>query len=184
MKSPPGALTVDIARTGKQWDTLAPERLCRRAAKAAYAAVPRRRKPEAKAELAILLTSDAAIRRLNARYRQKDKPTDVLSFPAWSPGEPHPGGGIALGDVVIAYGTSARDAKAEAKPLGDHVMHLVVHGVLHLLGYDHMRDDDAAAMERLEIAVLKKLGVANPYESRAPSPSGRPNSGRPRRKRP
>jgi probable rRNA maturation factor len=168
------SLAVDVACAGKHWSALAFEQLCRRTARAAYAAVPARRKPKAKAELAILLTSDAAIRRLNARYRGKDKPTDVLSFPAWSPEEPPLGRSVMLGDVIIAYGTSARDAKAEAKPLGAHVMHLVVHGVLHLLGYDHMRDEDAAVMERLEIAVLKKLGVPNPYAGQEPVPPKRP----------
>ena len=111
------------------------------------------------------------MRRLNKTYRGKDKPTDVLSFPAWSADEPQHGARIALGDVVVAHGVAARDAKAESKPLAAHVAHLVVHGVLHLLGYDHMRDDDAAIMEGLEISVMKKLGLANPYEwPRAPKP--------------
>ena len=114
-----------------------------------------------------MLTSDSAIKRLNALYRGKNKPTDVLSFPAWLGSEPTGDTGTAmLGDVIIAGGVSARDAKAEHKPLSEHLTHLVVHGVLHLLGYDHEDDKDARAMERLEISILKDLGIANPYLAR------------------
>jgi probable rRNA maturation factor len=111
-------------------------------------------------EMSIILSSDAAIRRLNAEWRGKDKPTNVLSFPA---AETTPGAPLLLGDVVVAYGTTSREAKAESKSLPQHLTHLVVHGVLHLLGYDHERDTDAETMERLEIKILSRLGISNPY---------------------
>ena len=105
----------------------------------------------------VLLTDDATVHDLNARFRQQDKPTNVLSFPAPPNPERH------LGDVALAFGVCAREAGEQGKPLSHHLQHLVVHGVLHLLGYDHMRDDDAEAMEGLERAVLAGLGVPDPY---------------------
>jgi probable rRNA maturation factor len=158
-------LTIDVAVAAKPWREISAARLVTRAAHAAYDAAPSRRKPKGDAELAIVLTTDAAVRRLNKTYRGKDKSTDVLSFPAWSADEPVTTAKAMLGDVVIAHGVTARDAKAASKPLAAHLTHIAVHGVLHLLGYDHMRDDGAAVMERLEISVLKKLGIPNPYES-------------------
>ena len=177
------ALTIDIAVATKPWERIRAARLATRAARAAYDAAPAARKPKGDAELAIVLTSDAVVRRLNRTYRGKDKPTDVLSFPAWSADEPSREGDCTLGDVVIAHGVAARDAKADSKPLEAHLTHLVVHGVLHLLGYDHMRDDDAAVMERLEISVLKKLGLPNPYDRPGPKPD-KPNAMRAKAKRP
>jgi probable rRNA maturation factor len=105
----------------------------------------------------ILLTDDATVRELNARFRQKDAATNVLSFPAPKNPERH------LGDLALAYGVCAREAAEQGKPIAHHLMHLTVHGVLHLLGYDHMRDDEAEAMEGLERAVLAGLGVPDPY---------------------
>ncbi len=148
--------------------------VCKRAAVAAFAAVAARRKPKSPVvELAIVLTSDAAVKKLNAAYCGKNKPTDVLSFPAWPPFGPRAGAPAhigaddareaILGDVVIARGVTARDARAENKTLEEHLTHLVAHGVLHLLGYDHEQDRDARAMERLEISILKDLDIANPY---------------------
>ena len=167
--SKPQDLIIDIA-VAAEWKRAlrTPAAICRRAAAAAFEAVAKTRKPRARSvELAIVLTSDAAVKRLNALYRGKNKPTDVLSFPAWLGSGPEAGAReTILGDVVIARATSARDAKAEHKPLEEHLAHLVVHGVLHLLGYDHEDDGDARAMERLEISVLKTLGIANPYFAR------------------
>ena len=108
----------------------------------------------------VLLTDDETVRDLNARFRQQDKPTNVLSFPA--PANPQ----RFLGDVALAYGVCAREAVEQAKPLADHLRHLVAHGVLHLLGYDHISDDEALAMEGLERAILAGLGIADPYEAR------------------
>ncbi|MGH6966653.1 MAG: rRNA maturation RNase YbeY [Phenylobacterium sp.] len=105
----------------------------------------------------LLLTDDETVRDLNARFRQQDKPTNVLSFPA--PANPE----HFLGDVALAYGVCAREAAEQNKPLAHHLQHLVAHGVLHLLGYDHIGDDEAEAMESLERIVLAGLGVPDPY---------------------
>jgi len=110
----------------------------------------------------ILLADDATVRDLNARFRGKDRPTNVLSFPA----APMPG--VArepLGDIVLAYGTCASEAEAQTKSLADHLRHLVVHGVLHLLGRDHENDAEAEAMEAEEREILAGLGVADPYRA-------------------
>lgn len=112
----------------------------------------------------VTLTDDAAQRALNHTWRGKDASTNVLAFPAADPAIPPPGGApLLLGDVVLAYETVAREAAEQHKPLADHLRHLVVHGVLHLLGYDHTQPADAAAMEAREIAILAELGVPNPY---------------------
>lgn len=105
----------------------------------------------------LLLTDDESVRELNARFRHKDAATNVLSFPAPQNPEDH------LGDVALAYGVCAREAAEQGKPLRHHLQHLTVHGVLHLLGYDHIGDDEAEAMEGLERAVLAGLGVPDPY---------------------
>jgi probable rRNA maturation factor len=105
----------------------------------------------------ILLTDDETVRGLNGRFRHKDAATNVLSFPA----PPNPE--RFLGDLALAYGVCAREAAEQGKPLGHHLQHLTVHGVLHLLGYDHMGDDEAEAMEGLERVVLAELGVPDPY---------------------
>jgi probable rRNA maturation factor len=105
----------------------------------------------------LLLTDDATMRDLNRRFRQQDKPTNVLSFPA--PTNPE----RFLGDIALAYGVCAREAAEQGKPLAHHLQHLVAHGVLHLLGYDHMSDAEAFEMEGLERAVLAGLGVPDPY---------------------
>ena len=116
-------------------------------------------------ELAIVLTDDAAIRALNHRWRGRDKPTNVLSFPAH--GVVPPGSGPRpLGDVVIAYETMAREAQEQGLPLTHHLAHLAVHGFLHLAGYDHQADDEAAVMERLEILILAQLAIPDPYIAR------------------
>jgi len=107
-------------------------------------------------ELAVMLCDDAAMRELNTRWRGRPEPTNVLSFPA-------AGRAGTLGDLAIAYETAAREAQAEGKPFADHLAHLAVHGFLHLLGYDHQSDAEAVAMERLEVAILARLGVADPY---------------------
>src|SRR5579872_504692 len=110
-----------------------------------------------KGALTILLGSDAKLRILNRDFRRLDKPTNVLSFPA-SPNQEN-----YLGDIALAYGVTAREAKASGKSLGDHAAHLVVHGVLHLAGYDHERARDAEKMESLEVKILDELGIADPY---------------------
>jgi probable rRNA maturation factor len=118
------------------------------------------------AELSIVLTDDASIRKINAQWRKKDAPTNVLSFPAaHMPGAPR-----MLGDIIIAYETTAREAKDEGKPFAHHLGHLAVHGFLHLLGYDHESDEQAEEMERLEREILERLGVPDPYATRDERP--------------
>ena len=119
-----------------------------------------------RAELAIVLTNDSAIRALNHKWRKIDAPTNVLSFPAKSARHL---GKQQLGDIVIAYETMAREAAAEGKPFEHHLVHLAVHGFLHLLGYDHATDRDAKKMERLEVDILARLDVPDPYVARDPA---------------
>ncbi len=107
--------------------------------------------------VSILLTDDDALQDLNSRFLGKNKPTNVLSFPA----PPNPEG--HLGDIALAYGVCAREALEQGKTLSNHLSHLTVHGVLHLLGYDHMDDGEAEAMEAMERTVLEFLGVPDPY---------------------
>jgi probable rRNA maturation factor len=118
----------------------------------------------------ILLTSDEVLADLNQRFRGKDGPTNVLSFPAPA------GAGAPLGDIAIAYGVCAREARDQGKRLEHHLMHLVVHGVLHLVGYDHQSESEAETMETLERRVLEGLGAPDPYQpgsSQHGSPDGR-----------
>jgi len=117
------------------------------------------------AEIAVSLADDARVLAANDAFRGKARATNVLSFPA-VPAE-RIGRAPFLGDVILAYETVAAEAEAEAKPIADHMTHLVVHGVLHLIGYDHMTDGDAERMERLESAILASLGIADPYAAPA-----------------
>jgi len=121
------------------------------------------------AEISLLACNDARIAELNAGFRGKPQPTNVLSWPSEERGAAEPGGDplppedLELGDIAIAYETCLREAEAAGKPLADHVSHLLVHGTLHLLGYDHIDDKDAALMEAHEVEILGKLGIADPY---------------------
>ncbi len=120
-------------------------------------------------EIAIVLTDDSAIRSLNRDWRGKDQPTNVLSFPAHAPSGSLPGRrgrDRLLGDIVIAYETMAREALVERRPFRHHLAHLAVHGFLHLVGHDHLADAEAEAMEALEVAVLARLDMPNPYLTR------------------
>lgn len=110
----------------------------------------------------ILLTDDSEQRRLNRTYRGKDMPTNVLSFPQ-SPNAADADVPMLLGDIVLAFETVSREAVEQQKPLANHLSHLVVHGVLHLLGFDHEKPADAAEMEAREVRILAGLGVADPY---------------------
>jgi probable rRNA maturation factor len=112
--------------------------------------------------LATLLTDDAMIARLNAQWRNIDNATNVLSFPA-APAVTGAGGIKSLGDIAIAYETTAREARDEGKQFSDHLAHLAVHGFLHLLGYDHDQETQAEEMERLERVILARIGVPDPY---------------------
>jgi probable rRNA maturation factor len=146
---------IDVIVESAQWDALpGAQAVARNAIAQALAALNGR----ADAELAVLLTDDAAVRRLNATWRGLDKPTNVLSFPAAEAPAPR-----HLGDIAIAFETTAREAKDEGKPLADHLTHLAVHGFLHLVGYDHESDADAETMEQLERDILARLNVPDPY---------------------
>ena len=115
-------------------------------------------------EVAVLFTDDNAIAAVNAEWRSKDSPTNVLSFPT-PEGMPVPEGELRpLGDIVLAHGVISREAAEQGKTLRDHTTHLIVHGTLHLLGFDHEADDEAEEMEALETRILKGLGISDPYE--------------------
>jgi probable rRNA maturation factor len=148
-------VTLELTRRVRAW---VPAR--RELARWAAAAVGRRGRGQG---LAVAVVGAPESRRLNARFRGRDRPTNVLSFPA--PAHPGVTGVHALGDLVICPKVLRAEAAAQAKPLRAHWAHLVVHGTLHLLGYDHEADADARRMERREIAVLRGLGFANPYRS-------------------
>lgn len=158
------SLAVDIAVEADGWEAVpALEALARRAIATALAEA----RPGQDAAVSLLFCDDAAIRRLNADWRGQDKPTNVLSFPA-AGGASMPGGPPMLGDIAIAWGTTRREADQEGKALEAHLTHLLVHGLLHLLGHDHETDNEADAMERLERRVLDRLGVADPYAGSDP----------------
>lgn len=116
----------------------------------------------AESEISFLFTDDQRIRSLNAAWRGIDKPTNVLSFP--SPEMPGSGFPRMLGDIVLAAETVLREAALEKRPLEHHVSHLIVHGLLHLLGYDHESDEEAEEMERIEAEILFRLGIPDPYD--------------------
>jgi probable rRNA maturation factor len=145
---------IDVALIveGEDWSTLGDlDALCRRAFAAAAREAP------AAGLVSVLLTDDAELQRLNRDFRGKDKPTDVLSFPALPMDRP------LLGDIAVASGVAARDAAAQGKALGDHLTHLLVHGYLHLLGHDHETAEEAGQMEATELRALASVGIANPY---------------------
>lgn len=117
----------------------------------------------------LMACDDARIAELNTAFRDRPTPTNVLSWPSAERGALDPGGPPfppeedEIGDIALAYDTCAREAAEQGKPFDAHVTHLVVHGLLHLLGYDHIDDEDAALMEGLEVEILGKLGLADPY---------------------
>lgn len=110
------------------------------------------------ASLSVALMEDEAVRELNAQFRGKDTPTNVLSFPDGEEGN--------LGDIALAFGVVKREAMEQKKPFSNHLSHMVVHATLHLLGYDHIEEDEAEAMETKEIAILSRIGIENPYVTR------------------
>lgn len=156
-RSRASGLEVDVLREAGGWSAADEETVCR-AAQHAYD-VLRGKTP---AELSIMLADDARIADLNRTYRGKDGPTNVLSFPAAEmPGVDTP----LLGDVALAHETIVREAEAQRKRFADHLLHLTVHGVLHLLGHDHENDADAEDMEALERRILEDFGIADPYDA-------------------
>jgi probable rRNA maturation factor len=146
------ALSVDVLIQSPQWkEQRGAEAAVRKAINAAADEIS-----SPGGEVAVVLTDDAAIRKLNKQWRKIDKPTNVLSFPAAK-------SGAMLGDIVIAYETLARESRDEGKQFTHHLSHLAVHGFLHLMGYDHQNDSDAEAMEDLERAILARLKIPDPY---------------------
>ncbi|MBY0258118.1 MAG: rRNA maturation RNase YbeY [Methylobacterium sp.] len=158
---------IDVAIEDPRWESVAPdlEAFVIRAVEAGLAVAPD--SPRGTLEVSVLLADDATVQDLNRTWRGKDKPTNVLSFPAAE--QPlQPGMARPLGDVVLAYDTMLRESAEQSKPLSDHLAHLVVHGTLHLLGQDHETGEaEADAMEALEIAALRTLGVPDPYAAEA-----------------
>jgi probable rRNA maturation factor len=152
------SIIVDVQVQSLLWETEpAAEETLRTAIAIATTQVP------AEGEVSVVLTDDDAIRALNCQWRSVDKPTNVLSFPFASPYSRSYG---MIGDIIIAYETVAREAMEEHKPMLDHLAHLVVHGYLHLMGYDHQNDSEANVMEDLERVILDRLGIVDPYEAK------------------
>lgn len=153
-------LEIDICREEEAWSDAQAE-VALTAAKLAWMADGGADKGRP-GELSLVLANDAMVRDLNRDWRGKDKPTNVLSFPAEDEMD-IPEAPRMLGDVVLAYETLCREAEAQSKRVEDHLSHLVIHGVLHLLGYDHIEDIEAQEMEALEAQLLESLGISNPY---------------------
>lgn len=165
-------MPVELNTEDERWGDLAP--LALRAASAGLAHLGH---DPAVFEVSLLACDDARIQALNAQFRGKDRPTNVLSWPAWDlgaeepgalPFPPEPGSADepeALGDIALAFETCAREASEQGKAFDDHVAHLLVHSLLHLLGYDHEDPRDGDLMEKTEVAILATLGIADPYET-------------------
>ena len=147
---------IDIAVEDKNWNDLGVdlEALSRKAIETASSILDK-----SEGELSLAFVSDTAIQVLNRDYRHKDKATNVLSFPME---------GLLLGDIVFGKETIVQEAQLQDKKFEDHLSHLIVHGFLHLLGYDHVDETDAAKMESVEIVVLSQMGIDNPYEIKEP----------------
>ncbi len=163
---------IDIVIEEPRWETAGLETLSDRAARAVLAELGL---PDSGFTLCVMGCDDARIAALNADFRGKPQPTNVLSWPAEErapdtpgtlPDPPEPGPADDpehLGDIAIAYDVCTAEARDQGKPFADHVTHLIAHGVLHLLGFDHISDEDATLMEGIEIRALARLGLANPY---------------------
>lgn len=157
------AIVTEIAVLSDFWDAMPDAEAVVHRAVAAVAAHGAVAVP-ADAELSLALADDAMVQGLNRDYRAKNKPTNVLSFPAAH--------GPLLGDVIVAHETLMREAVEEGIPAADHLAHLTIHGLLHLLGYDHETEADALRMEALETSILAGLGIADPHAAGRESPDG------------
>jgi probable rRNA maturation factor len=160
--SPPDRLRVEVALEDPAWpDTLGadPDLWAQTILAAACRHAP------AEGEVCVLLCGDGRSRELNVAWRNKDQPTNVLSFPS-------PAGAAHLGDIALALGVITREAQEQAKPFASHAAHMLVHGYLHLVGYDHGTDAEAEIMEDMERAILRDLGVSDPYLSERLSGEG------------
>ena len=158
---------IDLAVQDPAWEELSGmEELALDAVKATLAmAVLPRRCEDRVLEVSLVLANDDLVQVLNREYRHKDRPTNVLSFASLDETDmPEVDGSpLNIGDVILAYKTIEKEASDQDKFIQDHAAHLIVHGVLHLLGYDHIEEDDANVMESTEIRILEKLGIQNPY---------------------
>lgn len=163
---------VDTVIEDDRWEALGLADAAERAAQAVLADLGL---PPQGFEIVVMGCDDARIAALNGSFRDKDKPTNVLSWPSDERGSDKPGQAPALpepgdaddpeplGDIAIAVETCLREAADQGKPVADHVTHLLVHAILHLLGYDHVDDSDAALMEGVETRILAGMGIADPY---------------------
>jgi probable rRNA maturation factor len=179
-------LEVDTLVEGNEWPDMDEGALATLAARAAEAAIRATAQGHllgaaVTCEISVKFSTDREVRKLNAQFRGQDKPTNVLSFPAVQKDllaslSNTDDGEALLGDLILAGKTCAREAAEKAIPLADHAAHLVVHGTLHLLGYDHQNDAEAADMERLETDILAQMKIADPYADRShvgdPAPAG------------
>lgn len=163
-------LNVETSIEGDSWPDIDWRALAETAARAALLASPYPHLVEGAqcCEISVKLSGDEEVHALNRQYRGKDKPTNVLSFPAVQrdllPAMTNSDDGeVLLGDLILSFDTCAREAQEKAVPLRDHATHLIVHGVLHLVGYDHEEDAEAIEMERLETVILSGLGIDDPY---------------------
>ena len=162
-RAPAQAVAIDLAVPCAAWRRVLP-RAGELAITAARAALTKAGARLRRAELSLVLADDATVAALNERWRHRSGPTNVLAFPGG--GRSNAAAPLLLGDVILAFETVAREAKEQGKTLADHFRHLVVHGVLHLLGYDHDEVKAARRMEALEKRVLATLGIADPYRLR------------------
>ena len=154
------AIAIDFAVESPLWDAVADvEAVMTSAVSTAVAGAKLKHAPGA--ELSVVLTDDAGIAKINAAWRSIDKPTNVLSFPLVPPEATATA--PMLGDIILAYETLDREAGEAGRPLKQHLIHLTVHGLLHLFGYDHVNEAEAETMEATEIAILARLGIDNPY---------------------
>lgn len=170
---------VDVVIEDARWNESHLSELAERAARASLGYLGL---PSNGFEIALLACDDARIAALNTEFRGKPQPTNVLSWPTWDLSAEHEGGvpelpehgdaddPEALGNIALSYDTCAVEAAGQSKQFDAHLTHLIVHSVLHLLGYDHIRDKDAALMEETEVRILAQLGVADPYETGAEMP--------------
>ncbi|MCB2080994.1 MAG: rRNA maturation RNase YbeY [Rickettsiales bacterium] len=154
----PATITINLEIAHASWQ----EALPRLEALVQQVGAEVSQKVEARGEVAIQCADDTAIKALNAQFRGKDHPTNVLAFPDETEGR--------LGDIILAYETVASEAQAQHKSFANHTAHLVLHGLLHLLGYDHQSDTEAEAMEQFEIEILARMGIPNPYEMTTEEP--------------
>lgn len=161
------SLTVDIRIDGGAWVSALPdvEETVRQAAQNAWkeGSTGDRTIPADDVEISVLLTDDETVRTLNRNYRGVDRPTNVLSFATLDDEDEPVSDPFLAGDIIISFETTKREADESNKPLRDHLIHLTSHGVLHLIGYDHIDDDEAAEMEALETRILAARGIPDPY---------------------